>query len=464
MRVAVLACLVVACGCASAGDPPGGPPDREPPRVLRVEPESGTVLAAPPSEANIYFDEVIEERVAAQPPDIASAVILSPTSDQVRVAWHRDRISVRPRTGFQSGRVYRLELLPVITDLRTNKMRAGRTVIFSTGPPIPDAVVEGTVVDWIGGKPAVRALVEAVLMPDSLVYRALADSGGVFRLAQIPPGHYRLYGVMDTNNDRRRGPREMYDSLSVDVDTTGAPVELFAFPRDTTGPRLRQVEVVDSLTMKLTFDRALDPTLALDTSRVMVATLEDSTTGLPLVAVYTQKTLDSLTGRAADSATTARRVPADSTPRALLGIDSSRGAVRVAARPGAQPPAIRPGAVRGGPARPETTRPAGRAPLDSTRADKMLARRPPPTDVRLIRLAEPLVPETRYVVYVLGARSLSGIARDSRGQVRAPKPPAPPPARPGARHPDSLRADSSARDSLAAPAARDTTRTPPRRP
>lgn len=433
-RVVGAGCWVLGIvACASTGDPPGGPPDRKPPVVMRVDPESGSVLTTPPSEVSIYFDEVINERIVGTPSEIKGAVMLSPTTEPERVRWHRDRVSVRPKSGFEANRVYRVEVFPVITDLRSNKMRAGRVIVFSTGPAIPASTLQGTVVDWVAGRPAVRALIEAVLMPDSLVYRTLADSAGVFRLDLLPPGEYRVYGIMDTNNDRRRGTREVYDSASVAAaDTSAAPLELYAFVRDTTGPRLRQSDVVDSMTLKLTFDRPLDPTLVLDTSMVTVAPLDDSTSGLPVVGVFTQKELDSLRARVADTVTADSLRPApDSVPA-----DSARPA---------RPDTLRPAAPVA-PARP-VARPGARAPLDSTRAEKMLARRPPPTDVRLVRLGVPLVPDTRYVIFARGVRSLSGNENDARGVVRPPRRAVAPPVNGAARDsvaaPDSTRADTT---------------------
>ncbi len=81
--------------------------------------------------------------------------------------------------------------------------------------------------------------------------------------------------------------------------------------------------------------------------------------------------------------------------------------------------------IRG--AAPPAPGPGGRSasPRDSSRAMKMLVRRPPPSTARLVRLAEPLVPGSRYVVKVLGVRGLSGPPADVRGQfpVPVPKPP-----------------------------------------
>jgi hypothetical protein len=399
VRLGALALAGLAVACASTGDPPGGPPDQDPPVIVSVEPESGAVLERPPGAANVLLSEVVNERIAAQRPDIGGAVILSPARGLVTVSWHRDRIEVKPKEGFRPGRVYRLEIFPVLTDLRQNRMREGRLVVFSTGPAIPASRLSGALVDWPAGRAGAAQLIEAVLLPDSLGYRAATDSTGTFDLPLVPPGEYLVYGVIDQNSDRVRGPREAFDTVRVTLADT-ASVELFAFTHDTTGPRLRSVESVDSVTVRLVFDRPLDPTLSLDSTMVTVTPQQDSTTLLRVAGVYTQRGLDSVR---------AREAPARDTTRAVAAAPSDTAAARVA---------------RAGP-QGRVTRATGEAPApraDSTRVMHMLARRPPPTDTRFVRLGAPLVPDARYAIVVDGARSLSGIAGAARGQLSVARP------------------------------------------
>ena len=47
--------------CANPGEPPGGPPDKAPPQIVRVAPESGTVVPDLKGDAVIQFNEVIDE-------------------------------------------------------------------------------------------------------------------------------------------------------------------------------------------------------------------------------------------------------------------------------------------------------------------------------------------------------------------------------------------------------------------
>lgn len=472
---ALLALLVAAC--ASVGDPPGGPPDTTPPTVARVAPDSGSV-APPPREANIYLDEVVAERVAAPRSDMSSAVLLSPVRGVVDVEWHRNRIRVRPREGFKAGRIYRLELFPVLTDLRQNRMKKGALSVFSTGPEIPTASLGGTVVDWAGAKAGNNALVEAVLLPDSLPYRTLADSAGNFTMRQVPAGEYVVYGVIDQDNNHERGPREAFDTVRVRL-ADSAAVEVYAFPHDTTGPRLRTVEPQDSLTLRLTFDRPLDPAQVIDTSAVFFATAADSTTRLGVRHVWTQAQADSSRAAAqalkaaADSARARQR--ADSL-RAHQPADTARGRPAAPAAPAVPPAAapLRPPPLGGQPGAPQAGPGQPARPVDSTRAMKMLARRPPPSSVRIIVLAEPLAKGTRYVLKIAGVRDLSLVSQDVRYAVSIPLP------RPARVRPrttadstraaaDSARAGApaalppdSARPATPPPAApRDTTRHPP---
>ena len=438
------ACVALLAACASVGEPPGGPPDTAPPTVDSIAPDSGSVLAAPPREADVFLSEVVNERIAAPRPDVAGAVLLSPVKGRVDVTWRRNRVSVVPREGFRAGRVYRLEVFPVFTDLRQNRMRRGSLSVFSTGPAIPTTVLTGTLVDWPGNRPGANGLVEAVLLPDSLAYRTLADSTGSFVLRHVPPGEYLVYATIDQDNNRGRGPREAFDSVRITLGDSAA-IEVFAFPHDTTGPRLRTVELADSVTLRLTFDRALDPGQTLDTTAVALVAVADSTTRLPLLAVWTPAQADSIraaraarAAAAADSVRAARqaadttraRGPADTARTRLPAPDTSR------AQPGVRPPPLAPAAGAPGARAPAG---AAQAPRDTSLALKMLARRPSPTAIRLVGLAAPLATGARYAVTVQGVRGLSGPPADARGQVSVAVPrPRPQTERPGARG-DTLR-------------------------
>jgi hypothetical protein len=345
----------------------------------------------------IRFDEVIDEMASgggssSRGGGLARQVILSPVAGEVRVAWRRSAITVEPREGWKRGRVYRLEVLPGIVDLRRNRLDTRRTVIFSTGPAIPTATLAGTALHWTDQRPLRAALIQAALLPDTAPYVTVADSAGDFTLAGIPPGQYVVYAVQDQNTNRRRDAREAYDSTVVHVEAAAEAV-LWAFVHDTAGPRLRAAEPLDSVTFRLEFSQHLDPAARVDTAHVRVFTQTD-TTPVRVAAVLRPAEYDSIRASAAAAArdTAQRRAPP------VVGAPPGR---------------------------------AEREP-DTSRARQLLSRRPAPFDRLVVRTAEPLKPEGRYLIRVTGVRNLNGAVGEGQQVLEIPKAPAPrpPPSRP----------------------------------
>ena len=415
--------------CASVGTPPGGPPDKEPPKIVQVKPESGAVVPDWKSSVVIQYDDVIDEMASSgggsgAVSGLAKQILLSPVRGPVKVDWHRSSISVKPKEGWKR-RVYRLEILPGIMDLRRNRSDSGKTVLFSTGPDIGHARIGGIALKWIEQTILVRALIEAVPLPDSVGYLTMADSGGQFNLTNLQPGRYIVYATADDNNDRRRGLREAYDSVLVTLDSS-SNVALFAFPHDTVPPRPRTATYVDSISVRVEFSQALDPAAPLDTAHVRVLELPDSAP-VPIAQILTPKQFDSLATAAAaarqkaDSAAAAAR---DTTRRAQMVHDTSgRPNIHPTVPPGtpvpaaAPPPPPPPPAPRGAPSR---TPP--KVYVDSTLVKQLLAQRPIPSDKIVIRLVHPLRPEIRYVVRITGATNLIGKKGDGEVGFTVPKP------------------------------------------
>src|SRR5437899_11121632 len=117
---------------------------------------------------------------------------------------------------------------------------------------------------------------------------------------------------MDENADRRRWPREADDSVLVTLDTS-SNVALYTFPHDTTPPRLRSAAHIDSMTARIEFSQALDPTVKLDTTRVHVVELPDSTP-VAVAGVFTARGFDSVSPPERAQADSLRQLQAP-TPR-----------------------------------------------------------------------------------------------------------------------------------------------------
>jgi Big-like domain-containing protein len=395
----------VVLACASVGDPPGGPPDVAPPKIISIQPESGAVVPNFNDDITIQFDETIEEqatggRSGEGVAGLEQQILLSPVRGRINVDWHRSRITVKPKEGWKR-RVYRLEILPGFTDLRRNRFDSSATVLFSRGPEIGHARIGGIALKWVEQSILLRALIEAVPLPDSVGYLTMADSGGQFNLENLQPGRYIVYATADANNDRHRGLREAYDSVEVTVDSS-ANVALYTFSHDTIPPRPRTATFVDSVTVRVEFSQALDPTQSLDTTNLRVLELPDSTP-VAIARILTQRQFDSLTSAArakADSEAAKR----DTVPR-----DTTR------IRPPTPPPAPAPAGRPDG-------RPAPRQYVDTALVRQLLARRPVPSDKIVIRVVSPMKPDTRYAVQIQGATNLIGKKGDGIVSFSVPKP------------------------------------------
>jgi hypothetical protein len=345
--------VVAVLACASQGDPPGGPPDSLAPRLIEVVPESGAVNVRP-SRVEFRFDEVVSERPSGAT-SLAQLVLISPSDGLPRVDWRRRSIAVRPRRDWQQNAVYTVTLLPGIADLRGNTLKTGASVIFATGATIPDTRVAGVLYDWVAGAVARSGAVEAIALPDSVIYVARTDTTGRFVLAHLPPGSYAVRAWIDANTNRELDPREAYDSTSIALRDT-ASVTLLAFVHDTLPPRINTVQVVDSTTLRVELNQPLDPDQVVDTTRFRLTAPDSS--AIPLRAVLSADAWD--------------RARADSLARA------------------------------------DTTRRAPARPAAPARRDSVVLPRPIPVSRFVVVTAAPLRPETTYRLSAIEARNLLG--------------------------------------------------------
>lgn len=371
------AVALLGLACASPGMPPGGPPDAAAPQIVKIVPDSGTVGVSP-KEVVFRFDEVVSERPPAAT-TLDDLFLISPRDGSPNVSWHRSAISVRPRRGWRPNTPYTVIMLPGIADIRGNVRNTGATTFFSAGKTIPRTRIAGHVFDWVAGSPAKGALVESFVAPDSLhPYIALVDSSGSFALEHLPPARYTVRAYADLNKNFGIDPGELWDSVSVNLTDT-ARTTLLIFAHDTLPPRIREVTAIDSLTLRVGFDRSIDPSQTLSAANFVVI--------------------------GPDSAA----VPIASAGPAVK--DTSAATVTPAALP-------QPAAPRAPPRR------------DTVTVAKPVMPRPSPIAEAVIKLRRPLSPKTTYRVRAIGIRGLLGHTGDSERSYTTPAPPPPPTPKP----------------------------------
>jgi hypothetical protein len=406
-------------------EPPGGPPDFASPVILTITPDSGAVLDGFGDEVEFQFDEVISESSGG---GLEQLFRISPRHEETKVSWKRKRLTVRPGDGWRDSVAYQVTLLPGIADLRNNRLDSGRTVTFSTGGPIPDTRITGTVIDWEAGRAGERALIEVIRLSDSLTYIGQSDSVGDFELQAIPPGRYLVQSVIDQNNNDRRESREAFDSATIDLDSLFTRT-FWTFQHDTVGPRITQLTRRDSLAIGLEFSQSLFPDLP-GPEAISVRVLPDSTP-VEIAALLAPSVFDSLRAAAADSA----RAAADSARQDTSVVDSAavQDTTIVAARDTA---AVTPAdtlAVAPSDTAAAAADTATAAEPDTSRVAQLLRERPPLTRSVVITLVDTLIPDGRYLVEAT-VRNVLGVAEQSLQVLVTPPAPElpenPPPAPP----------------------------------
>ena len=359
-------------------------------------------------EVEFQFDETVSEGSSPNfglgTGDLEKLVLLSPVRERTevpRVRWRRSRITVTPRDGWEPGRTYRVELLAGVNDLRNNRSRQSAVITFATGGEPPGTILQGTIINWTTARPVPQALVEAMLLPDSLIYRVLADSAGDFLLGPLPGGTWLVRGVIDENRNRWFDSRELFDSVRTETAPgTGQREDLgefWAFRHDSLGPILQTAAMRDTLSILLTFSQLLAPEQEIPLDSIMVQQASDSAL-LTVEAILSPIRYDSLYRRPMAAAPRDSAAAADTTGPAPLRAPQPR------------PPS---------PLDPRTSRPR----LD----DKLV-----------LRLTTSLQPGERYIVDIGGVRNPNGAAGHGRAVVTVPGAPAAPDTT-GAR-PDSLAA------------------------
>jgi hypothetical protein len=416
-----LALLVLAGACASAGAPPGGPEDKQPPQVVKVTPDSGET-SAKVKEVEFQFDEVVSDRSSGQGAGISQYFLISPRNGATEASWHRSRITVRPKNGFRDNTAYRITLLPGLADLRGNIRKEPATVVFSTGATFPPFTIRGRAFDLAAQRPAPNAYIEAAVRGDtSVVYVGTADTSGTFTLGPINSNTYLIRAIIDQNNNRVLDRNEKWDSTTITIGEAMPPafVELDAIERDSLPPLIDNVAVIDSVTIRVSFDKYLDPLVPLQPALVSVQRADSSQLEIARVEGATPFE------RARQARDSVRR--ADSL-RALPRRDS-------AAAPVPTPPPV--------------PTPGGARPAPAPAKPKALA----PERAIVITLAPSsvLTPGASYRVSVRGFRNLSGRAHEptacaAQAQLcsrpfTAPKPAPPKPPADSTRRPptDSTR-------------------------
>ena len=212
--------------CASQGQPDGGPYDETPPKFVRANPEPGAINNKR-KKISIEFDEYIKLEKASE------KVIFSPPqqeSPELKVNGHR--VSVEYMDSLRPNTTYTIDFGDAIVDNNEGNPLGNFAYTFSTGPTIDTMEVSGTILNAQDLEPIKGIQVGLHQNLNDSAFTTLpfdrisrTDSRGHFVIRGIAPGSYRIYALMDGNQnyifDSKTEAIAYQDSLVI-PSTTGA--------------------------------------------------------------------------------------------------------------------------------------------------------------------------------------------------------------------------------------------------
>lgn len=259
IRLSAALCVVVvfAAGCATPSSPTGGPPDKEGPKIVRTEPETGTTNFSGRSVV-LHFSEFVERST------LNSALVLEPDIGiSYSLDWGRKSVEVVFDRSIPDSTTLILTVNTDLQDVNGNGLSAPQKVAVSTGPQIDDGKLRGNVKNARtgSGKEGDRILLYRVPvnLEEKANYIASTDTSGSFQFSYLAPGKYKAFWVEDRNRNKIWDPpqeraqpfREEFVEVSKgEADTLGT---VYRIPVDTTKPSLQGIGLFSSQRLRLRF-------------------------------------------------------------------------------------------------------------------------------------------------------------------------------------------------------------------
>lgn len=207
----ILGALMFPSGCANTTTPPsGGPKDTIPPVLKKVTPLPATVGVSPSkskTKLRFTFNEYVKIKDA-------NGIFLSPPLEKKpKSAIHGKSLDVTFESDLDSNTTYTLDLTGAIADNNEGNLFTGFTLVFSTGPRIDSMCVTGLVQDCNTLMPVKGATVllykdhsDSAVFLKRPVAAAKTDDWGFFSIRNIQDTLYRVYAIMDGNNNNKYDP------------------------------------------------------------------------------------------------------------------------------------------------------------------------------------------------------------------------------------------------------------------
>lgn len=205
----ILATMIFSHSCANTTTPPsGGPKDTIPPVITEIYPALSAVnVPVSKTKLMLKFNEYVTIK------DAKSLFLSPPLEKAPKYKLKGKAVIISFESDLDSNKTYTLDVTNAIADNNEGNMFPGFTLVFSTGATVDSMVVTGIVQDCNNLQPIKGATVmlykdqadSAIFLkrPDAAVK---TDAWGFFCLRNIQDTVYRLYALIDENNNNKYDP------------------------------------------------------------------------------------------------------------------------------------------------------------------------------------------------------------------------------------------------------------------
>ena len=202
--VAAVGAMVFSPSCANTTTPPsGGPKDTIPPVLVKYSPAPGdTMVPVHKTQLSLTFDEFVVVK------DMQNLFLSPPLEKSPKYRMKNKSVIIYFESDLDSNKTYVLDVTNAIADNNEGNMYPGYAMVFSTGKHIDSMMVTGIVQDCNTLMPVKGATVMLYKdHSDSAIFKHRPDAAiktddwGYFCLRNIQDTVYRMYAIMDMNNN-----------------------------------------------------------------------------------------------------------------------------------------------------------------------------------------------------------------------------------------------------------------------
>lgn len=200
--IAMLLVVIGFYACASTGMPDGGPYDETPPKFVRATPEPNATNNQR-KKISIEFDEFIKLDKPSE-----KVIISPPQKETPEVKVSGKKVLVEFFDTLQENTTYTVDFGDAIVDNNEDNPLGNFAYAFSTGEHIDTMEVSGTVLNAQDLEPVKgiqvglhKDLSDTAFTKLPFVRISRTDSRGHFTIRGVAPGKYRIYALMDGNQN-----------------------------------------------------------------------------------------------------------------------------------------------------------------------------------------------------------------------------------------------------------------------